>query len=131
MTSFMSIHNGSEADVVQVEFTEIAASIRQLAHDYRGNCLSLLHLLRLLEGLHREICDTLFQESLPDSRQALHALLRDIESQGGWPYIYRLKLQALLANFPLETSLNPPSDSSSNIVEVADLPFPTELESES
>ena len=73
--------------------------IQELAHHYRGDSLKLLALLRLLESLHQEIRDGLFQESLPDNRQALYNLLKDIETTGGWPYIHRMKLQLLLKNF--------------------------------
>jgi hypothetical protein len=40
-----------------------------------------------------------FQVSLPDNRQALYALLKDIEEEGGWPYIDRMRLRSLLKNF--------------------------------
>lgn len=80
------------------EFEQIAASIKKLAAASKGDSVELLSLLRLLESLHREICEGLFQESLPDNRQALYALLRDIEAMGGWPYIRRMGLQSLLIN---------------------------------
>jgi hypothetical protein len=75
----------------------IAASIRNLAETYQGNSLQLLELLRLLESLHREIRDDLFQAALPNNRQALYHLLRDIELEGGWPYIPVVKLRELIA----------------------------------
>lgn len=75
----------------------IAATVRAAAQQRQGQSLELLALLRLIESLHREIRDGLFQSSLPNSRQALHALLRDIEAQGGWPYIYRMRLIDFLA----------------------------------
>jgi hypothetical protein len=84
------------------ELTEISQAIITLAQTAQGDSLALLALLRFLEGLHREICEGLFQEALPDNRQALYALLRDIEAEGGWPYIYRLKLQAFLINLAPE-----------------------------
>ena len=74
----------------------IATIVKATAEECQGDCLALLALLRLLEALHQEIRDTLFQNSLPDSRQALSALLRDIEVDGGWPYIHRIRLQSLL-----------------------------------
>ncbi|MCY7272613.1 MAG: hypothetical protein LH702_02410 [Phormidesmis sp. CAN_BIN44] len=86
------------------DFEQIASSIKKLAEASKGDSTKLLALLRLLEGLHREVCEGLFQESLPDNRQALYALLRDIEAEGGWPYIRRLGLQSLLINLHLETS---------------------------
>ena len=74
-------------------------TIRTLASSRQGENLALLALLRMLEGLHQEIRDSLFQDSLPDSRQALYSLLKDIEASGGWPYIHRMKLRSLLSNF--------------------------------
>lgn len=82
---------------------QIANLIKKLAEASKGDSIKLLALLRLLEGLHREVCEGLFQESLPDNRQALYALLRDIEAEGGWPYIRRLGLQSLLINLYPET----------------------------
>ncbi|PSB18825.1 hypothetical protein C7B65_13695 [Phormidesmis priestleyi ULC007] len=80
------------------EFEQIANSIKKLAEASKGDSVGLLALLRLLESLHREVCEGLFQESLPDNRQALYALLRDIEAKGGWPYIRRMGLQSFLIN---------------------------------
>ncbi len=57
---------------------------------------ALLALLRLLEQLHRDIREDVFLKVLPTNRQALYALLRDIEQNGGWPYIPRFKLQEFL-----------------------------------
>ncbi len=85
------------------ELAEISHVISTLAQQAEGDSLTLLALLRLLEGLHREICEGLFQESLPNNRQALYALLKDIEAEGGWPYIYRLKLQSFLTNLQAAT----------------------------
>jgi len=62
----------------------------------KNDPIKLLTILRQLERLHQEIRDTLFQEALPDNRQALYTLLKDIETQGGWPYIYRSRLQELV-----------------------------------
>jgi hypothetical protein len=84
------------------ELAEISHVINTLAQTAAGDSLALLALLRLLEGLHREICEGLFQDALPNNRQALYALLRDIESEGGWPYIYRLKLQSFLVHLASE-----------------------------
>lgn len=80
------------------ELDQLTKTVRQLAQASRGNSLALLELLRMLESLHREICEGLFQEALPNNRQALHNLLRDIEAKGGWPYIYRMRLQELMGN---------------------------------
>jgi hypothetical protein len=89
-----------DSEHLQVKLQAIAAQIRAEAAIHQNDSVALLALLRALEGLHREIREDLFQPSLPDNRQALYALLRDIEEQGGWPYIDRLKLQLLLCNFP-------------------------------
>lgn len=72
--------------------------VRSTAQDREGDCLALLELLRLLDTLHFEIRDTLFREALPDNRQRLYRLLKDIEHEGGWPYIKRMPLRALLAH---------------------------------
>jgi hypothetical protein len=77
---------------------EITTEIHEIAEHHQGDPLSLLHLLRTLEQLHREIQQDYFQDALPNSRQALYALLRDIEENGGWPYVQRWKIQALFAN---------------------------------
>jgi hypothetical protein len=76
----------------------IVAEIHVIADLDRADPIALLQLLRTLEQLHREIQQGYFQTALPDSRQDLYALLRDIEENGGWPYIQRWKLQALFAN---------------------------------
>ncbi len=83
-------------DLPEIDLVSIEQSVRELANRQKGDSIALLALLRMLEHLHREIRDTLFQDSLPDNRQALYRLLRNIEAAGGWPYIHRLKLQALL-----------------------------------
>jgi len=80
----------------------IATDIQALAQGCQGDSLALLALLRCLEALHREIREGVFQESLPDSRHGFHALLKDIESEGGWPYIERMKLQSLINNWFVE-----------------------------
>ena len=87
---------------LQSHLQAIATTVRALAQSCQGDSLALLALLRQLEELHREIRDGIFQESLPDNRQALHTLLKDIESEGGWPYIERMKLKSFLANLPLK-----------------------------
>ncbi|WP_392533269.1 hypothetical protein [Nostoc sp. C117] len=81
-------------------------AISTVVYDAVANCegetVALLALLRELERLHREIRDGIFQESLPVNRRQLYSLLKDIESEGGWPYIERMRLQALLTNLPPE-----------------------------
>ncbi|PSB22660.1 hypothetical protein C7B61_03500 [filamentous cyanobacterium CCP1] len=87
---------------LQADLDSIAMLIRSTAQSYRNQSHELLALLRVLESIHQEVRDGLFQDSLPDNRQALYALLRDIENDGGWPYIHRMKLQAFLAQIPQE-----------------------------
>ncbi len=62
----------------------------------------LLELLRTLEALHSDIRVNLLEPSLPNSRNDLYELLRDIDETGGWPYITRMKLRAFLQNLPPE-----------------------------
>jgi len=87
---------------LESDLEEIAASIWTVARQQQGQSIAILAILRLLERLHQEIRDSFFQDSLPDNRQALYALLRDIEQSGGWPYIHRMKLQAFLVHFLTE-----------------------------
>lgn len=68
----------------------------------QGDTIALLGLLRQLEFLHREIRDGAFQASLPENRQGLYSLLREIETKGGWPYIERMRLQAFMAKLQQE-----------------------------
>ena len=84
----------------------ISSQIHTMADRSQGDIHSLLLLLRTLEKLHREIQEGYFQAALPDSRQALYTLLRDIEENGGWPYIQRWKLQALFANLPPQPEID-------------------------
>ncbi len=77
----------------------IERKVQALAAQFEGNAPALLALLRTLESLHREICTHQFQDALPNNRQALYAFLKDMESQGGWPYIPRFKLRAFLEQF--------------------------------
>lgn len=91
-----------ESEQLQSQMQAIATAVRVLAQCYQGDSLALVALLRRLEELHREIREGLFQASLPDNRQTLYALIKDIETEGGWPYIERMKLQSLLANLLAE-----------------------------
>ncbi|MDD1415571.1 hypothetical protein MEN41_13310 [Dolichospermum sp. ST_con] len=82
----------------------ISGVVKDVAQDCKGDVIALLGLLRHLEQLHKEIRDGVFQENLPDNRQRLYSLLKDIESEGGWPYIARMRVQALLVNLSEEVS---------------------------
>lgn len=98
---------------LQVKLQTMTADIRALADNHQGDSKALLALLRALESSHREIRENLFQASLPDNRQALYALLKDMEEAGGWPYIERMKLRSLLSNLLESTNMTEPADSSS------------------
>ena len=82
----------------------ISGAVKDVAQDCKGDVIAILALLRNLEQLHKEIRDGVFQENLPDNRQRLYSLLKDIESEGGWPYIARMRVQALLVNLSEEVS---------------------------
>ena len=84
------------------DLNQLAQTVRDASKVREGDCIALLELLRLLERLHFEICDTLFRDALPDNRQRLYRLLKDIEQEGGWPYIKRMQLLALLEHLDEE-----------------------------
>ncbi|BAC08612.1 hypothetical protein [Thermosynechococcus vestitus] len=86
----------SPSPLTSTDLNALAERIRMAAAQANGNVHDLLALLRLLEQLHREICDNQFQAALPTNRQALYKLLRDIETNGGWPYIPRKRLESFL-----------------------------------
>lgn len=104
----MNHNNNWDFQPFKQQLQAITTEIHALAKSYQGNPLALLALLRALEQEHREIRENLFQASLPDNRQDLYALLKDIEETGGWPYIDRLKLRSLLSNFLQEDTQSTP-----------------------
>ncbi|MGB3201412.1 MAG: hypothetical protein WBA99_10940 [Nodosilinea sp.] len=91
---------GDRHESLPADLETLSQLIERAALARRGQSATLLALLRLLEQRHRDIRETLFRDALPDNRQHLYALLKDIEVSGGWPYIQRMKLQALLENVP-------------------------------
>lgn len=91
---------------LESKLAAIATAVEALAQSYQGDSLALLAVLRRLEALHREIREGLFHASLPDNRHGLDELLKDIEAEGGWPYIERMRLQALLVNLLGEDAQN-------------------------
>ena len=96
LDSLMANVSLDPADVTQLQ--ELIGQIQQMAVRYDGQCDQLLSLLRVIEALHRNIREELFQPALPTSRHELFSLLRDIETAGGWPYIYRLKIEEVCQN---------------------------------
>ncbi|MBN3962335.1 hypothetical protein [Nostoc sp. NMS8] len=99
----MNDQKNIELEKLSAKVQAIATVVYDAVQDCQGDTVALLALLRQLEQLHREIRDGIFQESLPVNRRQLYSLLKDIESEGGWPYIERMRLQAFLANLPQET----------------------------
>jgi len=81
------------ADLSDLEM--IGDRIWQFAQEQEGDSTSLLQILRVLEAIHKRIRDDLFQQALPTSRHDLFNLLRDIETNGGWPHIYRMKINEI------------------------------------
>lgn len=98
----MTNHQNLDPNSMESAIEEALKTLWTAAQESNHNPLKLLEILRKLESLHQEIRDTLFQQSLPDNRQALYVLLKDIESNGGWPYIYRTKLSELVSRLPQE-----------------------------
>ncbi|NEQ65893.1 MAG: hypothetical protein F6J86_13230 [Symploca sp. SIO1B1] len=88
-----------DVEQLQSKLQTITTAIDTLVSSHQGNSQAVLFILRTLEHSHREIRENLFQEALPDNRQELYALVKDIEESGGWPYIERMKLRSLLANW--------------------------------
>ena len=84
------------------ELGALVDQVAALARDRQGNEIALLELLRVLEQSHTDIRETWFQAALPTNRQRLYALLREIETQGGWPHIKRMSLNTLLAHLAAE-----------------------------
>ncbi|MEH1819570.1 MAG: hypothetical protein V7L31_10925 [Nostoc sp.] len=109
----MNDQKNIESEKLSGNVQAIAAVVYDAVQDCQGDTVALLALLRQLEQLHREIRDGIFQESLPVNRRQLYSLLKDIESEGGWPYIERMRLQAFLANLPQET----PEEKSHEVLE--------------
>ena len=81
------------ADLSDLEM--ISDRIWQFAQEQEGDSTSILQILRVLEAIHKRIRDDLFQPALPTSRHELFNLLRDIETNGGWPHIYRMKINEI------------------------------------
>jgi hypothetical protein len=98
----MNDNKNLESGELSCKLQAIATVVYDAVQACQGDSVALLAMLRQLEHLHREIRDGVFQESLPVNRRQLYSLLKDIESEGGWPYIERMRLQAFLANLPQE-----------------------------
>lgn len=95
----MDTNTDNESTKLDYNLQSFANSLRALAKNHQGSPMEILAILRILESLHQELREGLFQEALPVNRQALYNLLKDIEAKGGWPYIPRLRLQSILENW--------------------------------
>ncbi|OUC14663.1 MAG: hypothetical protein B0A82_10010 [Alkalinema sp. CACIAM 70d] len=93
-----------QATPLAPELQDLIGVVKGLAKQAEGDTVALLALLRVLEQLHREIFEGPFQDSLPTTRHGLYNLLKDIEVEGGWPHIPRMKIQQLMVNCLENTS---------------------------
>jgi hypothetical protein len=106
MLNILKVHMHDESNqkmtTSDASIQEISAAIWKLAEQAGDNSLLLLSLLRDLELLHRKIRSELLEPSLPQTRQNLYQLVKEIEEYGGWPYIERMKLQDLLKRMEVQ-----------------------------
>lgn len=82
--------------------------LQALAQTYADDPQALLLLLRLMEQTHTQIRENLFQAAIPNDRHAFQALMRTIETTGGWPYIPRMRLQAFLSAWDAQENTTTP-----------------------
>lgn len=95
-TEIQSQNQSQQEQITDLSDIEaISDRIWQLAQEQQNNPVELLQILRILEAIHKRIRDDLFQPALPISRHELFNLLRDIETNGGWPHIYRMKIHEI------------------------------------
>jgi hypothetical protein len=93
-----------EDHLFQEDFRSISVHLHQLIDRAQADPVSLLKILRFLETLHNEVRELHFQPALPIHRHELYAMLREMEAEGGWPYIPRMQLRSILANDTQATS---------------------------
>ncbi len=112
----MTSNTNFDLNQLQTKMESITIAVRTLVDNCQGNSFAILAVLRMLENLHRETRDGLFQNSLPTTRHELYDLLKDIEEEGGWPYIERMTLRSFLENllFISETEDKTQSNNSDN-----------------
>ncbi|BAW96720.1 hypothetical protein NIES970_16590 [[Synechococcus] sp. NIES-970] len=84
------------AENLSEQLDRIHRELLAIASQYEGNGERLLEILRQLELTHRQISEEYFYPSLPERRRDLYNILRDMETEGGWPYIARPKLKFIL-----------------------------------
>lgn len=90
------MNQNPDPDSLKKQLEDISQLILSLPPQYESQIENLLLILRTLEQLHRQIRQQWFEPALPQTRQDLYHLLREIEETGGWPYIERMKIQAVL-----------------------------------
>lgn len=98
MTQNQDLNNVDSDSVLE----ETGKSLYALAQKHRDDSLFLLSLLRDLEKIHRQIRINFFEKGLPQTRNDLYQLVKDIEEKGGWPYIERMRLKDLLKRMESE-----------------------------
>ena len=84
---------------------DVAKDLFALAEKNQHDNLFLWSLLRSLEQIHRQIRVNYFDSALPQTRNDLYQFVREIEEQGGWPYIERMRLKELLHNLENDESV--------------------------
>ncbi|NEQ41224.1 MAG: hypothetical protein F6K40_35510 [Okeania sp. SIO3I5] len=95
----MNTNTENESTNLHSDLQSLADLVKAIAENNQDDPIAILAILRTLELLHQELREGSFQQTLPDNRQALYNLLKDIETKGGWPYIPRLRLRYLLENW--------------------------------
>ena len=95
----MNTNTENESTSLHGDLQSLADSVKAITENHQDDPMAILAILRTLESLHQELREGSFQQTLPDNRQELYNLLKDIETKGGWPYIPRLRLHYLLENW--------------------------------
>lgn len=95
-----SVNNNNIED----ELREITQQIDGLVEKSKDDIFAVLLILQKLELLHRNIREEIFEPALPDNRHRLYLLIRHLEEVGGWPYIPRMRLRDICANFLMAES---------------------------
>jgi len=93
----MSINENQ--NLLQTSLNELKQQFLALANGCDDDLWQILLILRSLEEIHRDIREELFEPSLPNNRQKLYQLLKEIDESGGWPYIPRMRLQEFFINY--------------------------------
>jgi hypothetical protein len=94
---------------LQEDLNAIAETVNALVKRSDGSSTEILQILRFLEALHRQVCEEHFLPTLPTRRRTLYNLLREIDAEGGWPYIPRMQIRALLTHLEADPNESPDS----------------------